>query len=567
LKDRVEELEERLKDFSVPQANYTFTASVDQEAIESKLDTLSSRLAILEQQSKAFVERQTKDLEAMAKERAQHYALVSRTDRVEAAERNLSRQVEQIESAAAEQKEKAKLQGIKLEAQQEGLQKQGSEIDSHSTSLSKLQSKIKELEEETQKAVMATLEERATRERAVEDVQRTCKQNMQTEMTKLEQKLSKQVADCVAGNQAQAEHLGELAQQTQQDRQENAKATKKLETDTKQSISASQAQVEQQLNTKLQEMQQNLQSFLRKQDAALQQRFHKELEENACSVKQQQDMLSGRLDGIKVDQGFCSKTLDRIEKDLLVYQETQATFKDATDRRIGELSVELQRIKVSQEASLNQSAVQEKITSEIRSLKDGINSIKLTVDGNERMPSRPSSPSGDARSAGPLLRPLYCRPTAVAPPQAWQVQGVRVRSISPPKRAVPAGFLPKPPSQEPMDTPDVNVPARISVSCHNIPGIPAINGEYHRVPGESANGMPLWKHVGSELWLYCGTNRRWFVGGQDAKEWKFRCEAGFIYSEPVEKGTTPDRAPGTWARFQGGMFLADPTILVKAQDE
>ena len=29
----------------------------------------------------------------------------------------------------------------------------------------------------------------------------------------------------------------------------------------------------------------------------------------------------------------------------------------------------------------------------------------------------------------------------------------------------------------------------------------------------------------------------------------------------------PDRAPGTWARFQGGMFLADPTILVKAQDE
>ncbi|CAE7763992.1 desi1, partial [Symbiodinium microadriaticum] len=394
---------------------------------------------------------------------------------------------------------------------------------------------------------MATLEERATRERAVEDVQRTCKQSTQTEMTKLEQnlseqqKLSKQVADCVAGNQAQAEHLGELAQQIQQDRQESAKAMKKLETDTKQIISASQAHVEQQLNTKLQEMQQNLQSFLRKQDAALQQRFQKDLEENAFSVKQQQDMLSGRLDGIKVDQGFCSKALDRIEKDLLVCQETHATFKDATDRRIGELSVELQRIKVSQEASLNQSAVQEKITSEIRSLKDGINSIKLTVDGNERMPSRPSSPSGDARSAGPLLRPLYCRPTPVGPPQAWQVQGVRVRSVSPPKRAVPAGFLPKPPSQEPMDTPDVSVPARISVSCHNIPGIPAINGEYHRVPGESANGMPLWKHVGSELWLYCGTNRRWFVGGQDAKEWKFRCEAGFIYSEPVEKGTMPDR--------------------------
>ena len=76
-----------------------------------------------------------------------------------------------------------------------------------------------ELEEETQKAVMATLEERvwargpcaslpfsllgavraeATRERAVEDVQRTCKQNMQTEMTKLEQNLSEQPSGIVS---------------------------------------------------------------------------------------------------------------------------------------------------------------------------------------------------------------------------------------------------------------------------------------------------------------------------------------------------------------------------------
>ena len=60
--------------------------------------------------------------------------------------------------------------------------------------------------------------------------------------------------------------------------------------------------------------------------------------------------------------------------------------------------------------------------------------------------------------------------------------------------------------------------------------------------------------------------RRWFVGGQDAKDWRFQCEAGFIYSEPVN-GTMPDRVPGSWARFQGGVFLADPTIVVKASQE
>ena len=80
--------------------------------------------------------------------------------------------------------------------------------------------------------------------------------------------------------------------------------------------------------------------------------------------------------------------------------------------------------------------------------------------------------------------------------------------------------------------------------------------------------LPSCNEVGSQaatqLQSFMKRARRWFVGGHDAKDWKFRCEAGFIYSEPVPNGAMPDRAVGTWARFQGGIFLADPSITVKA---
>lgn len=104
-------------------------------------------------------------------------------------------------------------------------------------------------------------------------------------------------------------------------------------------------------------------------------------------------------------------------------------------------------------------------------------------------------------------------------------------------------------------------PALLMVSCPATPGLPGIAGEYHLVPGVCPNGQPVWKHKQAELWLYFGTNHRWFVGGPDAKEWKFKCEAGFIYSDPVHAGSTPDQASG-WARFQGGIFVADPSVGV-----
>ena len=261
----------------------------------------------------------------------------------------------------------------------------------------------------------------------------------------------------------------------------------------------------------------------------MQQRFQKELEAHAASIRQHQDALSGRLDKISADQVALSKVLQKTEKDVRACQEAHASFRDTSERRIGEFSVDLQRVKVSQEAALAQQAAQEKITSEIRSLKEGIDSIKHSVDGHEKFPSRPCSPSGDVRSVGPLLRPLYVRPSATTSSPVWQ-GGVRVRSVSPmghaavvpgqTQQAVPAGFLPRPPaSSEPTEhNPDVKAPSVLSISCHSIPGVPLISGEYHLVAGETANGMPLWKHSGSELWLYCGTNRP--VGKKNCLSWE-----------------------------------------------
>lgn len=107
-------------------------------------------------------------------------------------------------------------------------------------------------------------------------------------------------------------------------------------------------------------------------------------------------------------------------------------------------------------------------------------------------------------------------------------------------------------------------PPALVVSCPAATGIPPISGEYLLVPGLRPNGMPLWKLRGGEMWLYFGTNRRWYVGGRDAKDWKFQCQAGFIYSEPEANGASPDRSAGGWARFQNGVFVADPSITVQA---
>lgn len=242
--------------------------------------------------------------------------------------------------------------------------------------------------------------------------------------------------------------------------------------------------------------------------------------------------------------------------------------------------------------------MEDKLISDLKAVKEGIDSIKQSVNGKgtqspppevmtppqpmvwSSVVSRPCSPP----RSGPLLRPSACvRPVHVSPPKAWgpamppapvRVGSVLQEPVAHPA-AVPAGFLPPNPSPPSNPTTESSestehdgheerpdTPLVVQVFCATIPGLPVISGEYHLVHGEHPNGRPLWKQRDGEHWLYCGTNNRWFVGGRDAKDWKFHCEAGFIYSEPVLDGRMPHQAAGSWARFQNGVFLADPSVTV-----
>jgi len=281
---------------------------------------------------------------------------------------------------------------------------------------------------------------------------------------------------------------------------------------------------------------------------------------------------------------------------------------------------------VSAEGHLNSFKITEdKLCADLKAVKEGIDSIKNSVNGHATatLPwnpiqgpcsgmmtppsptpfwptkSQPCSPISRVRTTGPLLRPSMSasRPSSLSPPWVRPMPVVSMAKAPPPigwlstscpgcpepvahtqaSSHVPAAFLPQTPaavvvaSQQSQQSQqsgsssessaEVQPPGVLKISCPATPGLPTISGEYALVSGVYPNGRPLWKHKQQELWLYFGTNNRWFVGGPDSKEWKFKCEAGFIYSEPATAGSTPDQAAG-WARFQGGLFVADSSVTV-----
>eukprot|EP00434_Breviolum_minutum_P034156 symbB.v1.2.030221.t1/scaffold3380.1/size79486/7 len=282
---------------------------------------------------------------------------------------------------------------------------------------------------------------------------------------------------------------------------------------------------------------------------------------------------------------------------------------------------------VSAEGHLNSfKSTEDKLCADLKAVKEGIDSIKNSVNGHATatLPwnpiqgpcsgmmtppsptpfwptkSQPCSPISRVRTTGPLLRPSMSasRPSSLSPPWVRPMPVVSMAKAPPPigwlstscpgcpepvahtqaSSHVPAAFLPQATaavvvaSQQSQQSQqsgsssessaEVQPPGVLKISCPATPGLPTISGEYALVSGVYPNGRPLWKHKQQELWLYFGTNNRWFVGGPDSKEWKFKCEAGFIYSEPVTAGSTPDQAAG-WARFQGGLFVADSSVTVQ----
>jgi len=90
-------------------------------------------------------------------------------------------------------------------------------------------------------------------------------------------------------------------------------------------------------------------------------------------------------------------------------------------------------------------------------------------------------------------------------------------------------------------------------------------GEYVMVPGEAANGQPVWKQKGGRCWLYSGSTGAWIVGGNDAKEKNFDCSRGVMYSKKPHGGVMPDKVGGAWLRLGGTKFHEDSAITVSVK--
>mmetsp|Transcript_84436 Transcript_84436/g.262141 ORF Transcript_84436/g.262141 Transcript_84436/m.262141 type:complete len:551 (+) Transcript_84436:118-1770(+) len=90
-------------------------------------------------------------------------------------------------------------------------------------------------------------------------------------------------------------------------------------------------------------------------------------------------------------------------------------------------------------------------------------------------------------------------------------------------------------------------------------------GEYVLVPGEAANGQPVWRHKGARSYLYSGSTGSWIVGGHDAKEKSFDCSRGVIYSKTPHGGIMPDKVDCVWLRLGGTKFHEDSAIMVSVK--
>lgn len=95
-----------------------------------------------------------------------------------------------------------------------------------------------------------------------------------------------------------------------------------------------------------------------------------------------------------------------------------------------------------------------------------------------------------------------------------------------------------------------------------------IFGLYALVAGETANGMPLWRQLGGERWLYSDSLGRWTIGGARARELQFQCTSGFAYCQDLHEKAFPDEVgEGRWVRYdeEARRWCADEEISVTSE--
>eukprot|EP00746_Dinoflagellata_sp_MGD_P085342 gnl/MRDRNA2_/MRDRNA2_33787_c0_seq1.p1 gnl/MRDRNA2_/MRDRNA2_33787_c0~~gnl/MRDRNA2_/MRDRNA2_33787_c0_seq1.p1 ORF type:complete len:953 (+),score=145.64 gnl/MRDRNA2_/MRDRNA2_33787_c0_seq1:58-2859(+) len=108
-----------------------------------------------------------------------------------------------------------------------------------------------------------------------------------------------------------------------------------------------------------------------------------------------------------------------------------------------------------------------------------------------------------------------------------------------------------------------DLPTELYVALPNGPEY--CGGQYSLQVGTAANGEPVWKKVGSDFWLYSCTDGTWAIGAVDVSLKKFKCQSGFVFSNP-HGGATPDKTSGHWSRYHEKQrrWVEDPSVGVFA---
>ena len=74
------------------------------------------------------------------------------------------------------------------------------------------------------------------------------------------------------------------------------------------------------------------------------------------------------------------------------------------------------------------------------------------------------------------------------------------------------------------------------------------SGEYRAVTFQGPEKCPVWQHSQWPLWLYKGTDERWYIGNEEERDIAFRCAQGFLRCE-IADGPTTLELRGQWERY------------------
>jgi len=91
-------------------------------------------------------------------------------------------------------------------------------------------------------------------------------------------------------------------------------------------------------------------------------------------------------------------------------------------------------------------------------------------------------------------------------------------------------------------------------------------GMYVLVREEKPNGMPVWRQLGGERWLYADKDGRWSIGSNKVREKNFNCSAGFIFCPEPHGGIMPHEMK-MWCRWDEGKnkWAKDDEITVASE--